>query len=78
MISKKQLEILRYLNRKQSYGYELIQELDKGGTSIYVHLNKLLEKKYIRIKEIKPKSERNKKIYEITQKGVKLLNIIDS
>ena len=78
MISKKKLEIIRILNGNPTYGYDLLQKLNKGGTTIYTHLKELRELRYIDIKEIRNKSERNKTIYELTEKGKKLLDLIDS
>lgn len=76
MISKTRLEILKMLKKKPSYGFEIGRKLNVIVSSIYKHLNYLMDENYIEVKEIKSKKERYKKIYGITKKGIKLLDVI--
>jgi len=76
MISKTKLNILKILNNNPSYGLEIGKKLNITVSSIYKHLNYLLDENYIEVKEIKSKKERYKKIYGLTEKGKKLLEFL--
>ncbi len=76
MISKTKLNILKILKKNASYGYEIGKKLKITISSIYKHLEFLLEDGYVEIQEIKQKNERRKKLYKLTEKGVKLLDIV--
>ena len=65
---------------KPSHGYELIKMIEQrtfgrwrpSHSAIYNILNKLTEKGYIKLEEI---GKREKKIYKLTEKGDKLVNL---
>jgi len=67
-------KILRILNRKDTYGYELWKKLGKTMTkaAIYQHLNELSEKGLI----VSYEKDR-KKLFKVTQRGKKVLRAID-
>ncbi|MHA1264731.1 MAG: threonine synthase [Candidatus Helarchaeota archaeon] len=69
------LEILRILEINESYGYKIWQDLGaiKSIQSIYQHLNELENKELVKWKLIK-----NKKIFEITTKGKKVLEALET
>lgn len=76
MISITKLKILKILNRNPSYGLEIGKKLNITVSSIYKHLNYLMDENYIEVKEIRSKKERYKKIYGLTEKGKKLLEVL--
>lgn len=76
MISRTKLDILEILKNKPSYGFEIGKKLNITVSSIYKHLNYLKDENYIEVKAIKSKNERYKKIYGITKKGIKLLEVL--
>ena len=75
--------ILRFLSKRDMYGYEIKAKLDESLNSdvqfqesgIYQNLKKLKSKKFV-VSEIR-KSEKGpkRKYYIITKSGIKLLNI---
>jgi len=67
-------KILRILNRKDTYGYDLWKRFGKTMTraAIYQHLNELSEKGLI----VSYEKDR-KKFFKITQRGKKVLHAID-
>ncbi len=69
------LEILRILDLNESYGYKIWQDLGstKSIQSIYQHLSELENKELIMSKQIK-----NKKYFEITEKGKKVLSALET
>ncbi|MFX1293638.1 MAG: threonine synthase [Promethearchaeota archaeon] len=69
------LEILRILEINESYGYKIWQNLGsiKSIQSIYQHLNELENRALISGKQIK-----NKKYFEITKKGKKVLSALET
>ncbi len=69
------LEILRILEVDASYGYKIWQDLGsvKSIQSIYQHLNELEIKELIKSKEVG-----NKKFFEITNKGKKVLSALET
>ncbi|NVM53695.1 MAG: threonine synthase [Candidatus Helarchaeota archaeon] len=69
------LEILRILEIDASYGYAIWQSLGsrKSIQSIYQHLNELESKALIKSKQVK-----NKKIFEITVRGQKVLSALET
>jgi threonine synthase len=69
------LEILRFLETDESYGYAIWQAVgsEKSIQSIYQHLNELENKDLI-----KSKQQKNKKYFEITDKGKKVLSALET
>jgi threonine synthase len=69
------LEILRILEMNESYGYKIWQHLGsiKSIQSIYQHLSELENKNLIRSEHLG-----NKKIFEITEKGKKVLSALET
>jgi len=76
MISMTKLNILKTLRDHPSYGLEIANRLSITVSSIYKHLIYLLENGFIDIKEIGSKSTRYKKIYQLTEKGEKLITLL--
>lgn len=67
-------KILRILNKKDTYGYDLWKEIGKAMTraAIYQHLNELSEKGLIT-----GYTKNGRKFFKITQRGKKVLHAID-
>jgi threonine synthase len=69
------LEILRFLELGESYGYAIWKALgaEKSIQSIYQHLNELENKELIKSRQLK-----NKKYFEVTEKGKKVLSALQT
>ncbi|MHA1377572.1 MAG: PadR family transcriptional regulator [Candidatus Helarchaeota archaeon] len=75
-----QFFLLMLIQENPTYGYEIIKKIEKrtfgkwkpSHSAIYNLLNTLTEKKFIKIDK---SGERDKKIYKITEKGEKLVEI---
>jgi len=67
-------KILRTLDRRDSYGYELWKELGKTMTrsAVYQHLNELSDRGLV-----SPYVERGRKYFSITRRGRRVLQAID-
>lgn len=74
LIPDTQLNILRTLAKSPSHGYALHKEVGVATSTVYSHLDKLEEAGMV--KSIHVDDSRDKKIYEITNEGEKLLNLL--
>jgi DNA-binding PadR family transcriptional regulator len=74
LIPDTQLNILRTLAKSPSHGYALHKEVGVATSTVYSHLDKLEEAGMV--KSIDVDDSRDKKIYEITNEGEKLLNLL--
>jgi DNA-binding PadR family transcriptional regulator len=74
LIPDTQLNILRILAKSPSHGYALHKEVGVATSTVYSHLNKLEEAGMV--KSIDVDDSRDKKIYEITNEGERLLNLL--
>jgi len=70
------MDILRSLHESPSHGYALHKEVGVATSTIYAHLEELEEAGMIESYEVK-KDNRNKTEYQITERGGKLLSLLD-
>jgi DNA-binding PadR family transcriptional regulator len=72
IISKTKLSILQELSKEPLHGYALAKKLNITISSIYAHLSELEESGFV-----SHKFSQRRKIFFITEKGKKLLELLD-
>jgi DNA-binding PadR family transcriptional regulator len=73
IVGKTKKQILEEIQNNPTYGYKLAQKLNIPLSFIYEHLKELRDAGLIEY----VKEEDRKKIYQLTEKGTSLLNLID-